>query len=167
MAITRRFELVANVCVAAVAAAILYVVVSSSTAKSLPEPFARPGASLELAGVDWRENRRTLVLFIQEHCEDCEKSAPFHKRAIEEARKEAAKILAVLPVRSTDAVRYADELGVKPADVVAADVPSLGVHKLPSIAIIGGSGKIQRIWVGKLNERQEKDVFKTLRSPSM
>jgi hypothetical protein len=157
-------ELVANACIICVTLGIVYVVASKSTTPPAPIKVLRPGEGVELSGVNWQMNNRTLVLFLEEGCVTCEESAAFHKRLVSEAREQEAKVIAVFAKNAPNAIRYARELGLDASEVRSADIRSIGIYRVPSLVLAGASGQAQRLWFGKLTPKQEDDVIRTLRS---
>lgn len=67
-------------------------------------PFNMPtisaGERLNLADVNWKENKKSLVFFLNKDCRYCTSSAPLYRQLKEEALKQNVKSLAVFPAFS-------------------------------------------------------------------
>jgi hypothetical protein len=164
MKLHRTLEVIANISIVVVGAAILYVVASKYMLAPTEPKVLQLGDTLPLRGTAGSANGRTVALFLEEGCASCENSAQFHKRVVVEVKGQQGRAIAVFPRRSTEGDRHARDLGVEENDVVDADIRSLGIHRVPSIVIIGSSGVVQRFWIGKLTEKQENEVLMILRS---
>ena len=60
-------------------------------------PRITVGERLNVPGVEWQQNKKTLVFFLMKDCVYCKASAPFYRQLIEDASKRDVKLLAILP----------------------------------------------------------------------
>src|SRR5437763_16361191 len=60
-------------------------------------PRITVGEQLNVPGVEWQQNKKTLVFFLMKDCVYCKASAPFYRQLIEDASKRDVKLLAILP----------------------------------------------------------------------
>lgn len=144
---------------------------SNITADSNSRPAAKPpqespvGKSVPLENVDWKENKKTLVLYISTTCRFCNESSPFYKRLVEKyADGKNVKLVAVLPQSVDEAKKHLTDLGVGINDVRNARLTSIGVSATPTLLLVNESGVISEYWRGKLTEDREKEVFSKLAS---
>ncbi|HKV38632.1 MAG TPA: hypothetical protein VJX67_05430, partial [Blastocatellia bacterium] len=110
-----------------------------------------PGTKVSLAGEDWKQNKRTLLLAISRECRFCTASAPFYRRLAEAAGRANTRLVAVFQ-RETPAggKQYLGQLGIPISDVKQAPLESIGVHVTPALVLVDGSGVVAGSWAGLL-----------------
>jgi thioredoxin-related protein len=123
------------------------------------------GTSLKgkIPDVDWSRNGRTLVLALSTTCHFCRESGPFYRRLQQEV-KGRVKVLAILPQTESEGAQYLGEAGFNVDQVKQAVLPDIGVHGTPTMMLVDAKGRVTRIWFGKLQQQQEEEVLRTLRS---
>lgn len=109
---------------------------------------------------------RTLVLALAPQCGYCTQSMPFYKRVLEERNKKGSNVKVVAAVGSPEA-RTAEQqaltgAGVQVDNLVELDFSSIKVPGTPTVLLVDNQGEVLDVWVGKLTERQEKQVLSTL-----
>jgi hypothetical protein len=170
MNISRKIEVTANVATIVVAALISAVVAKTYV---FPNAFARgiaPVSATEVVkgksvdgrvlGVDWKKNRRTLVLAISTTCHFCKDSVPFYQKL--GATGTDVKMVAVLPQPVTEAQQYLGGAGVRVDEVRQVSLNTLGVRGTPTLLLVNDVGVVTDVWVGKLQPDQEAQVLTAL-----
>jgi hypothetical protein len=170
--LTRGIEISANVAIIIVAVLLGVVLVRSQllpgahTQATAPQPhmMAAAGSKLPLSGVNWAENRRTLLLALSAKCHFCTESAEFYKRLVE-ARAEHSDIrmVAVLPQDIGEGRAYMDKLGIKVDEVRQSSLDSVGATGTPTLIMVDGDGAATELWVGKLPPDKESEVLDRIR----
>jgi hypothetical protein len=124
----------------------------------------RSGDAVNLPGIDWRENGRTLLLALSTTCHFCTESGPFYRR-IGEGRGDT-RLVALFPQGVGEGRRYLRELGVEVNEVGQASLGDLGLSGAPTLIMVDGGGKVLKTWVGLLPSDAEKGVLDLLRPES-
>ncbi len=122
------------------------------------------GQPIPLKGIDWKNNKRTLVMFVSTTCHFCTESSSFYKRLINDTSVKDGKIIAVLPQTVDEAKAYLTDLGVNPDQIINAQLASIGVTATPTLLLVDESGKITDQWRGKLSSEQETQVINKMSS---
>ena len=162
----RRIELLANVCIIALALVIgvalvkRFVLKSPSSARDVPRVAA--GTKINLPDVDWAKNGKTLLLALSTGCKFCSASAPFYQHLVSNAGSQRVKLIAVLPQNVEQAREYLKSLNVTIDDVKQASPPALGVIATPTLILVNNVGLVTDSWVGQLSADKEAEVFARL-----
>src|SRR5438046_3040723 len=80
-------------------------------------PRINAGERLDVYNVDWKQNSKSLVFFLNKDCHYCTSSAPFYRQLIEEALKRNVKSLAILPNSIEEAQAYLHSIELPIEDV--------------------------------------------------
>ncbi|HBB96536.1 MAG TPA: hypothetical protein DC054_14205 [Blastocatellia bacterium] len=132
---------------------------NSSTINSRPRIAV--GTKLTVEGVDWRKNRKTLVLALSDKCHFCNDSVPFYQQLAQ--NHGSAALVAVFPQPVDESTQYLNDHGVAIADVRQIALSSLAVSGTPTLILVDESGAVSRLWVGKLKPEREAEVVASLR----
>ena len=120
-AIYKRIELVANVAIIAVAIMLGAVLVQkflhARNTRSPPTPAPAIGNKVTIDGIDWAQDRKTVVLALQKGCRFCTESASFYQRLIQAATAKGVKVVAVLPQPAAEGRDFLNSLAVPIADI--------------------------------------------------
>lgn len=137
----------------------------SSPSVPPPDLTGLVGTEFRLAGVQWGQSPRTVILALSPTCPACKMSSGFYRALIDSARPEDFRVIAVSQV-SADALRpYVVELGIeKSKDLYQAALRPLGVRLTPTLVIVDSHGKVESAWAGRLSGSQEREVFAALRT---
>lgn len=168
--ITQRIELVANLCIVLVAVLLAVVIaqkyIFNSSANPGEQARVQPavGAKMNLPGIDWSRQPKTLVMALQKGCHFCSESAPFYKRLNESVRDKGVKLLVVLPTVSEESAAYLDELGLSGVEVKEMPLKEIQVSGTPTLILLDGKGEVTRYWIGKLPSDKETEVLEQLTS---
>jgi thiol-disulfide isomerase/thioredoxin len=128
-----------------------------------PEPVSVIGKKIALADVDWSTNDRTLFFVLSSECGFCRQSLPFYQQIVQKARSAGnVKLMAGFPQSVEIARRYLNSGKVEIDTIKQISPPSLGIDAFPSLLLIDKAGTVQKMWVGKLSENEEKEVFKQI-----
>jgi len=118
------------------------------------------GTNLSSLGIDWKQNKQTLVLAISSTCHFCTDSATFYQTLIQ--NKKDTRIVAVLPQTVAEGKSYLQKLGVSVDEVRQLPLDKIGVRGTPTLMLINASGAVADSWIGKLSPDKEADVLKRL-----
>jgi hypothetical protein len=163
----RRIELVANICVIAVALVICAALVKRFLLKSpstaSPAPSLATGTKIALPDVDWAKNGKTLLLVLSTGCRFCSASAPFYQHLAGKAMsQQGVGLIAVLPQGIEQSKEYLKGVNVTIDDVKQASPPVLGVRATPTLILVNNAGLVTDSWVGQLSPDKEAEVFAKL-----
>jgi hypothetical protein len=129
-------------------------------------PIYSVGESIDtVRGLDFRAARSTLVMVIREDCHFCQESLPFYRRLADARRNrpDAGLRLAVLSTDASDVLApYLSRNQVGVDTVLQIESGALKVPGTPTLLLVDSAGKILNVWRGKLPQRQEVEVLKTL-----
>src|SRR5438093_12822371 len=104
---TSRFlEISANLAIVIVAVVVVGNFVWTRTRPKQNISAPSVGNVVSLAGVNWRDNGRTLLMVLQKGCVYCEASAPFYRKLHDERKGEQPRMLAVIPGDQVDTAHY-------------------------------------------------------------
>jgi hypothetical protein len=167
-----RLDTITNLTFIALAVLIGAVVVKKNfLSQSAPAPppatpgqriFIAPGARLDVAGVDWKRNRQTLVLALSQGCHHCSAGAPFYRQLAAAAAERGLPMLALVPHAVEQGRKYLSDLQVPINDVRQVDLPALKIPGTPAVLLMDGEGKVEKIWPGKLSPDREAQVLAAL-----
>ncbi len=162
----KKVELASNLATLIVAGLLGYVLIDHYFVHKTPIPASssiKAGETIVLTGVNWQRNERTLVLVLQKGCRFCIESAPFYQRLVREAEQSGrVHLMAVLPQASNEAAEYLRGIGVSILDVHQAKPGLMRVHGTPTLLLVGSTGLVERVWIGKLSTEKESQVLHSL-----
>ena len=122
----------------------------------------------EIAGVDYKQTPRTLILALNVDCRYCTRSVPFYN-SLADARQENAgqvNIIAAFINKDPALVKsYADEKQLSVQAIAGIDFDKLGIHSTPTLVLIDSAGKVLDSWTGELKPDGEREVFTALGLP--
>jgi hypothetical protein len=162
----RRLESLANIAIIVCSLVLLAVVWKRQFPPQSRTASPRVGQKLALGDVDWSQNHHTLLLALRTDCRFCTESADFYRRLLGEVDRSTAKphVIAVLPQPIGDARSYLSHLGIAVSDVRQASLTDLNIQGTPTLLLIGDSGRIISVWVGRLHAPTEGEVLAAVRS---
>lgn len=166
--LTRGIEVSADIAIIIVAILLGVVLVrhqlftgaQTQITESRPHMMAA-GSKLPLPGVDWAENKRTLVLVFSSTCHFCTESAPFYQRLIKEG---GVRLIAVAPQDVAEGKAYLDRVRVPIGDVRQMPLDAIGVEGTPTLLLVDKEGRVSGEWVGKLSPERESDLLEQVRA---
>jgi hypothetical protein len=131
---------------------------SAQTSAGIQKGSAFPG----IAGVDYKQAPRTLILALNVDCRYCTKSVPFYNRLAESQREHAGQfnIVAAFINKEEDRVKsYAEEKQLSVPTLPRIDLDKLGIHTTPTLVLVDNTGKVLDSWRGALQPDGEREVF--------
>ena len=121
-----------------------------------------------IAGVDYKQTPRTLILALNVDCRYCTRSVPFYN-SLAEARQQNAgqvNIVAAFINKDPELVKsYADEKQLSVQPIVGVDLDKLGIHTTPTLILVDIAGKVLDSWRGELQPDGEREVFAAIGLP--
>jgi hypothetical protein len=132
-----------------------------------------PAASLEvgdsapISGINWAQNKQTLLLVLRDGCHFCSDSAGFYQRLLkEQGAKAQTKFVAVLPGSIDDSHKYLASLGVPIREVKQESLSALGVRGTPTLLMVNEKGVVTKSWIGRLSASKEIEVIEAVAGSS-
>ena len=121
-----------------------------------------------IAGADYKQAPRTLILALNVDCRYCSRSVPFYN-SLAKARQENAgqfNIIAAFINKEAELVKsYVEEKQLSVPTIAGVDLDKLGVHMTPTIILVDSAGKVLDSWRGALQADGEREVFGALGLP--
>ena len=164
--LAKRVEAAANVSIVVVAVLLIAVITKhyllpsqhqNPTAQYAAPSVPKSGDTVALTGVDWRKNRKTLLLAVSPTCHFCTESGPFYQRLVKEHGD--ARLITLIPQTVGEGQAYMKKLGVDISDVRQVSFADLGVSGTPTLILVDGGGKVAEAWVGALKPEKENEVL--------
>ncbi len=159
----KRLDLIANVAVI-VTSVVLLVFLGNSWYGSHYGPQSRlgrtraiVGSTVKLTGVDFTRNGKTLLIAISSTCHFCQESQPFYRK-LASAPSSTVNLIAVLPMPQGDAENYVHSTISPSLRVVSASLDTMDVDSTPTLLLVDGQGKVEKAWVGMLDDSGQKQV---------
>lgn len=121
-----------------------------------------------IAGVDYKQSPRTLILALNVDCRYCTRSVPFYNSLAEAWQQNAGHINILAAFINKDAAlvkSYAEEKQLSVPAIAGVDLDKLGVHMTPTLILVDNSGKVLESWRGELQQDGEREVFAALDLP--
>ncbi|NYF78951.1 thioredoxin-related protein [Granulicella arctica] len=155
----KKLEIAANVAVLFAVVVFLFVVGRGEFRKYEETRPAKAlvGQTIGLPGFRFASSGKTLVLAISTTCHFCKDSEPFY-RDLTEKSNGRVDFVAVLPQALDVAQSYVQQSIAPSVHVVSARLDSIGVRGTPTLLLVDGNGKVQDVWVGKLDDKGQRQV---------
>jgi len=167
--ITQKLELLTNVAILIVSIAIAGVLVRKFVFPPPPPRAELPGIKeptignrVNLAGLDWSQSHKNVLLVLQKGCHFCTDSAPFYRNLIKQTQGKDVKVIAVLPQSDEEAKSYLRDLNITGIEVKQSSLNSLEVGGTPTIVVADDKGRITDVWFGRLQPDKENEVLAKL-----
>jgi len=120
------------------------------------------GSKLDITGVAWASEPKTIVLGLSTQCHFCSESTPFYARLMKAASEKHRRTIAVFPQNADESSKYLSSKQLQFDKVVSAPLDSIHVNGTPTLLIVDSSGKIRSAWVGKLQRQSEDEILASL-----
>ncbi len=133
---------------------------TSSNEKARVQPVI--GSKMNLSGVNWANQPKTLILALQTGCHFCNESASFYKRIIASVQNKNVQLIAVFPSGQEESAAHLNELGLTNLEVKQSPLNRLQVGGTPTLILTNDKGEIMNYWVGKLTPGKEAEVISQL-----
>jgi hypothetical protein len=121
-----------------------------------------------IAGVDYKQTQRTLILALNVDCRYCSKSVPFYNWLAESRQENAGQFNIVAAFINKDArlvKSYTEEKQLSVQAIAGVDLDKLGVHMTPTLILVDSAGRVLDSWRGALEPDGEREVFDALGLP--
>lgn len=127
-------------------------------------PAISAGERLNLADIDWKQNKKSLVFFLNKDCHYCTSSAPVYRQLKEEAQKQNVKSLAVFPHSIEEAKVYLESVQLSFDEIRSSPLAPYKIPGTPTVLFVNSSGTDQKVWFGDVSgrEKQMREEFLTL-----
>jgi thioredoxin-related protein len=164
-------DVTTNVVVVVFAVVAIGVLVKNHFTPRNPENRAdiqKGNAFPEIAGADYKQTPRTLILALNVDCRYCSRSVPFYNRLAEALRENAGQfnLIAAFINKDGDLVKsYVEEKQLSVQTIAGVDLDKLGIHTTPTLVMVDSAGKILDSWRGALQPDGEREVFDALGLP--
>jgi thiol-disulfide isomerase/thioredoxin len=116
------------------------------------------GKTLAVPGLQFPRPHNVILLAVSTQCHFCKDSLPFYKELAAKAQGKA-DIVAVLPQQPPEAQAFFKQADVAVSQVISAGLGSEGVTGTPTLILIDATGKVEAVWVGKLDVQQQQEVL--------
>ena len=141
-------QIVIAVAVLAVAGVVIKRYLSPRQVSPASLPRITKGEQLNVPGVDWEQNKKSLVFFLMKDCKYCKSSAPFYHQLIEDASKRNVKWLAILPSSVEEGSKYVQSLELPIENVQTGSLSSYKIPGTPSVLFVDKQGIVKSVWIG-------------------
>lgn len=122
------------------------------------------GKAVPIENINWKQNKKTLVLYLSTTCRFCKESSPFYQKLVQESQAKGVKLIAVLPQPVEEAKNYFKEQNVKIEEIYNVSLAPIGVRGTPALLMVNENGIVSEHWRGKLTEAKETEVLSKLSS---
>jgi hypothetical protein len=122
----------------------------------------------EIAGVDYKQTPRTLILALNVDCRYCTRSVPFYNSLAASKQENGIQVNIIAAFINKDVAlvkSYADEKQLSLPAVAGVDFDKLGIHSTPTLILVDSAGKVLDSWSGELQPDGEREVFAALGLP--
>jgi hypothetical protein len=163
-----RLEKTAAVCMVISFLLLAGIITRSFVLSRRPDPAALPrvkiGEKIKLPEFHLGKAGPTLIMVISSRCEYCVKNLPFYKQlsSLQGDSGGELRLIAAMPEKSETARTFLANAGVKVDQVWSAAPAEVGVQLIPTLLLLDADGKLQKFWVGELNEDRRQDVLSVL-----
>jgi thioredoxin-related protein len=163
-------DTLANIAIIVVCAIAAFVLIRNQFFPPRPPgapPQVEKGEQFEqLKAVVPAGSQRALVVAVSPTCHFCNDSMPFYKRLIDERNQKGSpvKFVAAVPTeqaKAEESQKFASA-GAQPDSMVHLDFSSIKVPGTPTLLLVDNNGKVLDVWVGKQDEKGEKDILEVL-----
>jgi hypothetical protein len=157
----KYLDKIANIALILGVAVFLFIVIRGefrSREQLKPSAQALVGTSVTLPGVVLSQSHMSLVIALSTKCHFCQDSLPFYKELTAKAQGKL-DIIAVLPQPKSEAQSFLQSAGVSATKIVSANLTTIGVWGTPTLLLLDEHGKVQKEWVGILDESGRQQVL--------
>jgi thiol-disulfide isomerase/thioredoxin len=138
--------------------------INSTTPTAKPEIQTPVGKTVPMQDVNWKENKKTLILYMSTSCRYCKESMPFYQKLVKETADKKVEFVAVLPQTTEEATEYFKTQNVEIKNVYNSSLSSIGVVATPILLLVNDQGVVSDYWRGKLPTEKEAEVLSKLAS---
>jgi hypothetical protein len=160
----KLLEKIANVFVIIGIAAFLVIAVHNQFWKSNNQPKSQAamaealrGKTIQVSGLNFPRAKASVLLVISTQCHFCKDSLPFY-HVLSGELKGKADLLAVLPQSQQESATFLKAAQVDVTQIATAQPAQLGVAGTPTMLLLDPNGKVQEVWVGRLDDSRQAQV---------
>ncbi|MBZ5504208.1 MAG: hypothetical protein LAO78_01860 [Acidobacteriia bacterium] len=127
-------------------------------------PLVKIGEAVRLPGFTPGSAKLTFVIVLSSQCAYCLHDLPLYRR-LSAARSSSGgmmHLIAVLPEKTAVASAFLGSSGVDTDNVLSMAPLELGVKMVPTLLLLDENGKLERYWVGEMNQEHEREVLAAL-----
>lgn len=134
-------------------------------AKLAPEAPAVGTVLPALPGYRWGGHSQILLLALRKGCHFCEASMPFYRELLKAEKRgaPAAHLVSVLPDGEPDAARLLRDSQLDVPMVASFQLQRLHVSGTPTLILVEGSGRVEKVWVGEQDAAGQRAIFDAIR----
>lgn len=131
-----------------------------------PPPTYERGDAISVESVDFRRADRTLILVVRKGCRFCDESMPFYKRIGDDATiAKRAQLVIVAPDEEAVSREELAKQQIRVDQVVKKSLAALKVRGTPTALVVDRTGRIEKVMVGRLDEKQQQELVSALKGP--
>lgn len=114
------------------------------------------GTRVNVPNIDWEQNKKTIIFFLNKDCVFCKMSAPLYRQLIEDASKRNVKWLAILPGPVEEGRQYVQSLDLPIENVQTGSLSSYKLSVTPTVLFVDNQGIIKGVWMGAAPAREKE-----------
>ena len=165
--LNKKIETAANI-------AIIFVVVIIAAILLKDHVLRRPdntrviavGTRFALPNASWQTREKSIVFALSTTCHFCSESAGFYRELLKQCKLRNIRSIAVFPQEEAAARQYAQNLGVEFDEVRQAPLSMLEIYGTPTLLLVDNQGIVRNVWIGKLPDGAEREVFSRINHKS-
>lgn len=165
----RLLDRIANISIIVAVVVFLFVIgrhellppISQQQAQRLSEENQLVGKSIQVPGVQFPRNHELLMFALSTKCPYCRESLPFYEELTEKIRGKD-DLIAVFPQTQEQAQIWLKAANISVSQIVSARLDAFGISATPSLLLLDKSGKVERVWVGRLNAQGQAQLLSYL-----
>lgn len=117
-----------------------------------------------IAGVDFEEKEKTLILALNVNCGFCEKSLPFYERLLKNEQRKGyrTQIVAVFPNQEAEVADYVIYHHFRVKAIPQFDFSTISVEGTPTLLLVNDEGTLVNVWAGQLSAQSEGEVLRAV-----
>jgi len=129
-----------------------------SASRPTNAPRINAGEKINAPNVDWAQNQKSLVFFLQKGCVYCTQAAPFYRQIIADATNRKVVSLAILPNPEEEARQYLQSLDLPIQNVRIGPLDSYKIHGTPTMLFVNRDGIVTNVWFGAAAPGAEPEI---------
>ncbi|CAN5340982.1 hypothetical protein BH20ACI1_BH20ACI1_16490 [soil metagenome] len=162
---SKNLDNLANIAVIILAVVLTVVLVQKFYfgSSNVPQRI-KAGDKISIAGLDFNQNEKTILIALQPNCRFCAESADFYKTLQESvSSKGGFHSIALFSPEIQNEKEYLQTLNVKFDEIKKVSFETLKIQATPTTLIINKEGKVESVWNGKLSPQREDEFFSQLK----
>jgi hypothetical protein len=157
--VQRRAAIALNIVTVVLAAYMtVSIVVRRFDAGADSRPLLQIGDEIQITGVDWSKNPRTLVLALSANCRFCGEGSAFYAALLRMQKAGSWGAIAAFPESVETAQAYMRGQGYAIDQSYQVPLSRIGVTATPTLLVVDQNGRLVQQWIGVLGPSEEADV---------